>query len=128
MCFASEVLLLFLTVTIEEDIKIFNLSAQIEEYILFRNVDLWMCRVCVYLCMVLFSFRVNVLDSWTRVYSEFRDTGNKYKMRIRSRVSNLGDLKNPTLRQSVISGHVTPSRIAVMSSEVSKVLMSSSSH
>ena len=55
------------------------------------------------------------------MYSEFRDTGNKYKMRIRSRVSNLGDLKNPSLRQNVISGQVPPSRIAVMTSEVGRV-------
>ena len=33
-------------------------------------------------------------------------------------MSNLGDLKNPSLRQNVISGQVPPSRIAVMTSEV----------
>lgn len=57
------------------------------------------------------------------MYSEFRDTGNKYKMRIRSRVSNLGDLKNPGLRQNVISGHITPERIAVMTSEVGNIFV-----
>ena len=66
------------------------------------------------------SFSAISLDSAcaVRVFSEFRDTGNKYKMRIRSRVANLGDLKNPSLRQNVINGHVPPSRIAVMTSEV----------
>lgn len=58
----------------------------------------------------------------SRVFSEFKDTGNKYKMRIRSRVSNLGDLKNPSLRQNVISGQVPPSRIAVMTSEVCRYI------
>ena len=71
-------------------------------------------------CSQLFSFSGISLDSAcaVRVFSEFRDTGNKYKMRIRSRVANLGDLKNPSLRQNVINGHVPPSRIAVMTSEV----------
>ena len=59
-----------------------------------------------------------LLDGGSRIHSEFRDTGNKYKMRIRSRVSNLGDLKNPSLRQNVISGQVSPLRIAAMTSEV----------
>ncbi len=63
-------------------------------------------------------FTFVLLDRISRIHSEFRDTGNKYKMRIRSRVSNLGDLKNPSLRQNVISGQVLPSRIAVMTSEV----------
>ena len=39
-------------------------------------------------------------------------------MRIRSRVANLGDLKNPGLRQNVISGAITPAQIAVMTTEV----------
>jgi len=38
-------------------------------------------------------------------------------MRIRSRVANLGDLKNPGLRQNVISGAITPEQIAVMTTE-----------
>ena len=60
-----------------------------------------------------------------RIFAEFRDVGHKYKMRIRSRVSNLGDLKNPDLRQSVITGDVTPSRIAVMSTEVGNAILAS---
>ena len=43
----------------------------------------------------------------------------KYKNRVRSRVSNIGDLKNPGLKQRVISGEITPSRLATMTTEVS---------
>ena len=75
--------------------------------------------VCI-LDVVVCSFIL--LDRVSRIQSEFRDTGNKYKMKIRSRVSNLGDLKNPSLRQNVISGQVSPSRIATMTSEVRRLL------
>ena len=51
---------------------------------------------------------------------EFRDTNTKYKARVRSRVSNLRDSKNPTLRKAVLSGEITPERMAIMTSEVSK--------
>jgi transcription elongation factor S-II len=51
------------------------------------------------------------------VFSEFRDTGNKYKQRIRSRVSNLGDQKNPSLKMNVMSGTIGPSKIATMTTE-----------
>ena len=33
-------------------------------------------------------------------------------------MANLGDLRNPSLRQNVISGAITPSQIAVMTTEV----------
>ncbi|XP_012383173.1 transcription elongation factor A protein 2 isoform X3 [Dasypus novemcinctus] len=50
----------------------------------------------------------------------FRDVGNtdmKYKNRVRSRISNLKDAKNPALRRNVLCGAITPQRIAVMTSE-----------
>ncbi|XP_055452203.1 transcription elongation factor A protein 2 isoform X1 [Psammomys obesus] len=50
----------------------------------------------------------------------FLDVGNtdmKYKNRIRSRISNLKDAKNPGLRQNVLCGAITPQQIAVMTSE-----------
>ncbi len=53
-----------------------------------------------------------------RIFSEFRSTGDKYKKLVRSRVSNLGDIKNPELRQRVISGEISPLRIATMATEV----------
>lgn len=51
------------------------------------------------------------------IFREHKDTGTKYKSRVRSRVSNLGDLKNPNLREQVISGHITPAKIATMTTE-----------
>ncbi|XP_024895733.1 transcription elongation factor A protein 2 isoform X1 [Pteropus alecto] len=50
----------------------------------------------------------------------FRDVGNtdmKYKNRVRSRISNLKDAKNPGLRRQVLCGSITPQQIAVMTSE-----------
>lgn len=50
----------------------------------------------------------------------FRDVGNtdmKYKNRVRSRLSNLKDAKNPGLRRKVLCGAITPQQIAVMTSE-----------
>lgn len=42
----------------------------------------------------------------------------KYKNRVRSRISNLKDAKNPGLRRNVLCGAITPQQIAVMTSEV----------
>src|SRR5206468_1286734 len=52
------------------------------------------------------------------IYQEFKDTNPKYKNRIRSRVSNLKDAKNPDLRNNVLSGAIPAHRIAVMTAEV----------
>ncbi|XP_049725375.1 transcription elongation factor A protein 2 isoform X7 [Loxodonta africana] len=41
----------------------------------------------------------------------------KYKNRVRSRISNLKDAKNPGLRRSVLCGTIAPQRIAEMTSE-----------
>lgn len=41
------------------------------------------------------------------IYAEFRNTDMRYKNRIRSRVSNLKDPKNPTLRTNYVSGAIT---------------------
>ena len=48
----------------------------------------------------------------------------KYKNRVRSRVANLGDSKNPFLKKKVISGTITPKMIAVMSTQVTMVYCS----
>jgi transcription elongation factor S-II len=42
----------------------------------------------------------------------------KYKNRVRSRINNLRDAKNPKLREGVLYGFIPPERIAVMTSEV----------
>lgn len=51
------------------------------------------------------------------IYAEFKNTEVKYKNRIRSRVSNLKDPKNPKFRESVRLGLITPEKLAVMTSE-----------
>lgn len=52
------------------------------------------------------------------IYLEFKNTDQKYKARIRSRVANLKDKKNPKLKEGVIMGLIPPERIANMSAEV----------
>ncbi|MBZ3873524.1 Transcription elongation factor A protein 2 [Sciurus carolinensis] len=64
-----------------------RLSAQIEEYIL---------------CAGLMGPRASDM---------------KYKNRVRSRIANLKDAKNPDLRRNVLCGAITPQQIAVMTSE-----------
>lgn len=51
------------------------------------------------------------------IFNEFKNTDNKYKNRIRSRIANLKDSKNPQLRQNVMLGHISPDRLAVMTAE-----------
>ncbi|XP_012273250.1 transcription elongation factor S-II-like [Orussus abietinus] len=51
------------------------------------------------------------------IYSEFKNTDNRYKNRVRSRVANLRDAKNPTLRTNFLVGAITPARLAVMTAE-----------
>ncbi|XP_020784850.1 transcription elongation factor A protein 1 [Boleophthalmus pectinirostris] len=51
------------------------------------------------------------------IYQEFKNTDMKYKNRVRSRISNLKDMKNPNLRRTVLCGSITPERMAKMTSE-----------
>lgn len=51
------------------------------------------------------------------IFQEFRGTDAKYKNRVRSRVSNLSDSKNPYLRFNVLRGDLAPERIAKMTAE-----------
>ncbi|KAM9296082.1 transcription elongation factor A protein 2 [Gastrophryne carolinensis] len=51
------------------------------------------------------------------VYSEIQNTDMKYKNRIRSRIANLKDSKNPDLRKNVLCGAIAPELIAGMSCE-----------
>lgn len=54
----------------------------------------------------------------SRIFQEFKNTDMKYKNRVRSRISNLKDMKNPNLRRTVLCGSVTPERMAKMTAEV----------
>lgn len=58
------------------------------------------------------------LDVPPRIFQEFKNTDMKYKNRVRSRISNLKDMKNPNLRRTVLCGSVTPERMAKMTAEV----------
>lgn len=51
------------------------------------------------------------------IYQESKATDMKYKNRVRSRISNLKDPKNPGLRRNVLAGSIELSRIATMSAE-----------
>ncbi len=58
------------------------------------------------------------LNPVIRIYGEYKNTESKYKTRIRSRYSNLKDSRNPELRAAVLTGQITPDKIAVMTAEV----------
>lgn len=48
------------------------------------------------------------------IFNEFKNTDMKYKNRVRSRVINLKDAKNPKLRENCRLGIITPDKLAVM--------------
>ncbi|NXK08368.1 TCEA2 protein, partial [Herpetotheres cachinnans] len=73
-----------------------HIAAQIEEYILTVQ---------------------ELLDCHIRIYQDVKNTDMKYKNRVRSRISNLKDSKNPELKKNVLCGAITPEQIAVMTSE-----------
>ncbi|KAL3060485.1 hypothetical protein OYC64_014936 [Pagothenia borchgrevinki] len=51
------------------------------------------------------------------IYQESKATDMKYKNKVRSRISNLKDPKNPGLRRNVLAGNIDLGRIASMSAE-----------
>ncbi|CAL8324656.1 unnamed protein product [Merluccius merluccius] len=63
-------------------------------------------------CVCVFSLTPGPL-----IFQEFHSTEVKYKSRLRSRISNLKDQKNPELRRSVLCGHISPQQIATMSAQ-----------
>ncbi|KAA8590725.1 hypothetical protein FQN60_001668 [Etheostoma spectabile] len=56
------------------------------------------------------------------IFQEFKATDIKYKTRLRSRISNLKDQKNPDLRRSVLCGSISARRIASMTAEMRETL------
>ncbi|KFP58187.1 Transcription elongation factor A protein 3, partial [Cathartes aura] len=54
---------------------------------------------------------------WEPPGSELKSTDMKYRNRVRSRISNLKDPKNPSLRRNVLCGAILPSLIARMTAE-----------
>ncbi|XP_050722119.1 transcription elongation factor S-II-like [Eriocheir sinensis] len=51
------------------------------------------------------------------IFDEFGKPEAAYKNRLRSRIYNLKDSKNPQLRENVLRGAISPKRLATMSSE-----------
>lgn len=51
------------------------------------------------------------------IYQDIKATDMKYKNRVRSRMSNLKDPKNPGLRRNVLAGSIELKRLATMSAE-----------
>ncbi|XP_033100740.1 transcription elongation factor A protein 1-like [Anneissia japonica] len=51
------------------------------------------------------------------IYTKFTNTDQKYKNKVRSRVCNLKDSKNPELRRRVLCGEIKPEEIANMTPE-----------
>lgn len=51
------------------------------------------------------------------IYQEFRNTDMRYKNRVRSRIANLKDSKNTTLRINFLAGAIPANRLATMTSE-----------
>lgn len=51
------------------------------------------------------------------IFQEFKNTDMRYKNRVRSRISNLKDVKNPTLRTNFRIGAITAQRLATMTAE-----------
>lgn len=51
------------------------------------------------------------------IFEEFGNTEMKYKNRVRSRVANLKDSRNPQLRQNVLIGLISAQKIAVLTAE-----------
>lgn len=51
------------------------------------------------------------------IFQEFRNTDMRYKNRVRSRVANLKDTKNPGLRMNFLVGVIPATRLAVMTAE-----------
>ncbi|CAG0918420.1 unnamed protein product [Notodromas monacha] len=51
------------------------------------------------------------------IFDEFRNTDMKYKNRVRSRMMNLKDAKNPMLKGNYMRGIITPRKLAVMTPE-----------
>uniref|UniRef100_A0A3B4UNU2 Transcription elongation factor n=1 Tax=Seriola dumerili TaxID=41447 RepID=A0A3B4UNU2_SERDU len=68
-------------------------------------------------CREMLANALEFLDLSSRIFQEFKNTDMKYKNRVRSRISNLKDMKNPNLRRTVLCGSVTPERMAKMTAE-----------
>ncbi|NXT84915.1 TCEA2 protein, partial [Zapornia atra] len=90
-----------------------HIAAQIEEYILTGWGRMGVVQELAGCCWG----GGWLLDCPARIYQDVKNTDMKYKNRVRSRISNLKDSKNPELKKNVLCGAITPEQIAVMTSE-----------
>ncbi|NXN17932.1 TCEA1 protein, partial [Indicator maculatus] len=56
-------------------------------------------------------------DILSPIFQELKNTDMKYKNRVRSRIANLKDAKNPNLRKNVLCGNIPPDKFAKMTAE-----------
>ncbi|NXG03472.1 TCEA1 protein, partial [Sakesphorus luctuosus] len=54
---------------------------------------------------------------YSPIFQELKNTDMKYKNRVRSRIANLKDAKNPNLRKNVLCGNIPPDKFAKMTAE-----------
>ncbi|EFB27135.1 hypothetical protein PANDA_001093, partial [Ailuropoda melanoleuca] len=59
----------------------------------------------------------HILELRSHIYQELKSTDMKYRNRVRSRISNLKDPRNPSLRRNVLSGTISAGLIAKMTAE-----------
>lgn len=71
-------------------------------------------------CSAVLLVNVLFLKSKAPIFQELKNTDMKYKNRVRSRIANLKDAKNPNLRKNVLCGNIPPDKFAKMTAEVSK--------
>ncbi|ENN77285.1 hypothetical protein YQE_06111, partial [Dendroctonus ponderosae] len=57
------------------------------------------------------------------IFQEIKNTDTRYRNRIRSRISNLKDIKNPTLRTSFRVGAITAQRNLINNYKLNKILI-----
>uniref|UniRef100_A0A672K3H5 Transcription elongation factor A3 n=1 Tax=Sinocyclocheilus grahami TaxID=75366 RepID=A0A672K3H5_SINGR len=65
-------------------------------------------------CIEMLGMAAEIED---HILSKHMSADMKYKNRVRSRISNLKDPKNPNLRKNVLAGAIELSRIAIMTAE-----------
>ncbi|NXN30706.1 TCEA1 protein, partial [Nycticryphes semicollaris] len=70
-----------------------------------------LCRLDFQVYLVLF------LKCKAPIFQELKNTDMKYKNRVRSRIANLKDAKNPNLRKNVLCGNIPPDKFAKMTAE-----------
>ncbi|KAF4803226.1 transcription elongation factor A protein 2 [Turdus rufiventris] len=67
------------------------------------------------------SLAKSLIKSWKKllapIFQELKNTDMKYKNRVRSRIANLKDAKNPNLRKNVLCGNIPPDKFAKMTAE-----------